>query len=95
MENRWNRPARTLRALENRIGQIGDPETVRFELQRFADTRCGARTRRGTPCKRKALRNGRCRNHGGMSSGAKTPEGKRRSLANLKQFRASSEANTS
>ena len=37
---------------------------------------CGARTRLdGHPCKRKALANGRCPNHGGMSSGPKTPEG--------------------
>ncbi len=29
--------------------------------------RCGARTRAGTPCKAPALRNGRCRLHGGKS----------------------------
>ena len=37
---------------------------------------CGARTRLdGHPCKRKALANGRCPNHGGMSTGPKTPGG--------------------
>lgn len=37
---------------------------------------CGARTRLdGHPCKRKALINGRCPNHGGMSTGPKTAEG--------------------
>ena len=39
--------------------------------------RCGAKTRRGTPCKRPAnKRNGRCRLHGGQSSGPKTAEGR-------------------
>jgi hypothetical protein len=44
---------------------------------------CGAKTRKGTPCKCKALRNGRCKLHGGMSTGPKTPAGKRQSAANL------------
>ena len=44
--------------------------------------RCNARTRKGTPCRRRELlRGGRCRNHGGMSTGPKTPEGKRRPSA--------------
>jgi hypothetical protein len=37
--------------------------------------RCGARTRRGTPCQCPAMGNGRCRLHGGLSTGAKTAEG--------------------
>lgn len=41
-------------------------------------TLCKARTRRGTSCQCKALPNGRCRLHGGLSSGPKTEEGKRR-----------------
>ncbi|WP_172619363.1 HGGxSTG domain-containing protein [Paenibacillus alvei] len=32
---------------------------------------CGAKTRSGQPCKRKALANGRCRLHGGKSTGPK------------------------
>jgi len=44
---------------------------------------CGAKTRAGTPCKRKDLfRSGRCKLHGGMSTGPKTLEGKRRSALN-------------
>ena len=35
--------------------------------------RCGAKTRTGAPCQRKTFANGRCRNHGGMSSGPKSP----------------------
>ena len=38
--------------------------------------RCGARTRCGTPCQRPARKvNGKCRLHGGRSSGPKTQEG--------------------
>ena len=48
--------------------------------------RCGAKTRRGTACQRPANRkNGRCRLHGGASTGAKTEEGRARiSAANLR-----------
>jgi hypothetical protein len=35
---------------------------------------CGARTRRGTDCTRKGLANGRCRNHGGLSTGPRSPQ---------------------
>ncbi|MBW1789808.1 MAG: hypothetical protein JRK53_24855 [Deltaproteobacteria bacterium] len=41
--------------------------------------RCGAKTRRGTPCKAPAMKNGRCRLHGGKSTGPRTPEGLERS----------------
>jgi hypothetical protein len=38
--------------------------------------RCGARARRtGAPCRQPAMPNGRCRMHGGMSTGPRTPEG--------------------
>jgi hypothetical protein len=38
--------------------------------------RCGAKTKgKGTPCRSPAMPNGRCRMHGGCSTGAKTPEG--------------------
>jgi hypothetical protein len=50
--------------------------------------RCGALTRQGERCKqlpvsdasryRPAPRNGRCRFHGGLSTGPKTPEGRKR-----------------
>jgi len=41
--------------------------------------RCGARTRRGTSCMGPAMKNGRCRMHGGCSTGPKTLEGLQRS----------------
>ena len=37
--------------------------------------RCGARTRKGPPCRSPAMPNGRCRLHGGKSTGA--PKGNR------------------
>ncbi|OWQ95359.1 HGGxSTG domain-containing protein [Sphingopyxis witflariensis] len=44
---------------------------------------CGARTRTGTPCKRRDLyRSGRCKLHGGPSTGPRTAKGKRRSARN-------------
>jgi len=44
---------------------------------------CGAKTQAGTPCKQKAIySNGRCKWHGGCSTGTKTEEGKQRSAMN-------------
>lgn len=44
---------------------------------------CGARTRAGTPCKRRDIYiNGRCKLHGGMSTGPRIAEGKARSSRN-------------
>jgi hypothetical protein len=37
--------------------------------------RCGARTRNGVKCKAPAMSNGRCRMHGGKSTGPRTSEG--------------------
>jgi hypothetical protein len=40
--------------------------------------RCGAHARStGEPCEAKAMRNGRCRLHGGLSTGPKTERGRR------------------
>lgn len=48
-----------------------------------ASARCGARTRAAMACQSPAMRNGRCRLHGGLSTGPKTPEG----LARIVQAR--------
>ncbi len=46
-------------------------------------TTCGAKTRSGTPCKRRDLRHGgRCKLHGGLSVGPRTAAGKARSARN-------------
>lgn len=55
--------------------------------------RCGAKTRSGTPCKAPAMANGRCRMHGGKSTGPRTPEGLERSRkANFKHGLYSAES---
>ena len=58
---------------------IKDKVTIGIEWRFGPDwpgQRCGAKTRRGTPCQRPAKkRNGRCRLHGGASTGPKTKEG--------------------
>jgi hypothetical protein len=44
----------------------------------LAAPRCGARTRCGAACRQPAMANGRCRLHGGLSTGPRTPEGRAR-----------------
>jgi hypothetical protein len=66
-------------------GFIGPVNTPPFpeELRGMA---CGAKTRAGTPCKQKGLYlNGRCKFHGGLSTGPRTQMGKRRSSLNWKK----------
>ena len=44
---------------------------------------CGAKTRAGTPCRRKDIyQSGRCALHGGLSTGPKTEAGKEQSRIN-------------
>jgi hypothetical protein len=54
------------------------PATVPWGLTQPERPPCSARTRAGHPCKRRALENGRCPNHGGLSTGPKTDVGKAR-----------------
>jgi uncharacterized protein YjcR len=44
-------------------------------LAMLESPRCGAKTRKNTPCQSPAMPNGRCRMHGGRSPGA--PKGNR------------------
>jgi hypothetical protein len=49
-------------------------------LKANAAPRCGARSKRtGKPCRSAAMANGRCKLHGGKSTGPRTPEGLERS----------------
>jgi hypothetical protein len=50
----------------------------------FYDPCCGARTRKGTPCKRRDVYdpNGRCKLHGGLSTGPRTEAGKKKAALN-------------
>lgn len=65
-----NEPQATRRGWLKNNNPPGDPNTA---------PRCGAKTRRGTPCRAPAMANGRCRMHGGKSTGPRTPEGLERS----------------
>ena len=38
-------------------------------IERTGEGYCGAKTKAGTPCKNRALKNGRCKLHGGLSPG--------------------------
>ena len=49
---------------------------------------CNACCATGRPCRAVALPSGRCRWHGGLSTGPKTPEGRARSALNLVKARA-------
>jgi hypothetical protein len=59
------------------------------ELRRARNgARCGAKTRAGASCKRRPeLGKARCRNHGGCSTGPRTPEGRARALEALARGR--------
>ena len=56
----------------------------RVDFGRFAELVCGATSKRtGKPCKRRDLyASGRCKFHGGLSTGPKTPEGRAASARN-------------
>lgn len=58
-------------------------EKIRKELQKV-DIICGAFNRQGKICSKKPVEGkNRCEEHGGLATGAVTPEGKARALANL------------
>ena len=72
------------------ISELGRP--TRFGAD-WPGQRCLAKTRKGTLCQRPAYKhNGKCRLHGGLSTGAKTSDGLQRiSAANLKHGRSTKE----
>jgi hypothetical protein len=58
------------------------PAYLRFP-EECRDMTCGAKTRAGTPCQRRDLYNsGRCKLHGGLSTGPITEAGKEQSRRN-------------
>lgn len=73
-----------VRALEPAALTPADLDILRAEMRllkaaRAQRIRCGARTRRGTPCAARSEPGAlRCRRHGGRSTGPRTPEGKAR-----------------
>lgn len=70
-------------------------ETMKLKPQSRHEKRCGAFARStGQPCKAKALANGRCKNHGGMSTGPKTVEGRQAVSTATRQRMAAGQAKT-
>jgi hypothetical protein len=82
--------AREAEELQRRLIAAGvDPEVAgRAADKAFHHPLCLAKTRKGTPCLCLGDgRGGRCKLHGGMSTGPKTAEGKRRALEALRRYR--------
>ena len=63
--------------------------TAKNDEQPHAKKRCGAKTRKGTPCLNWAMPNGRCRLHGGKSTGA--PKGNQNAFKHGMRSRAYTE----
>lgn len=63
------------------------------KIRRKDRPRCGAMTRAGAPCQAPAVwdrerdeaLNGRCRRHGGLSTGPKSQEGRQRAIEAMKE----------
>ena len=56
------------------MSHVGNPDEL-------APAMCGAKTRAGTPCRNLPMKNGRCRMHGGGSTGPRTAAGVARQRA--------------
>lgn len=83
LERRWPEYIAGLRAFLEPFVRLGIP--VRVRKLRLRKT-CGAQTKRGTPCRCIALPNGRCRLHGGKSTGPKSAEGWARTRAGYRAY---------
>ena len=89
------------RVIAREIGGWSAMQRDNPRTPRHLRPRCGAKTRRGKPCQAPVVwdkekdqpRNGRCRIHGGLSTGPKTPEGRKRSLAALRKGRVGGRRN--
>lgn len=78
LEQRWPEYIAGLRDFIAPFVRLGIPVRVRpLKLRKT----CHAKTRRGTPCRSIAMKNGRCRLHGGKSTGPKSAEGWARTRA--------------
>jgi hypothetical protein len=80
----------TKAALERALAEISPDRETALELvrlgiyrigkhRRLRNGKCEAHARStGKPCQAPAMENGRCKLHGGLSTGPRTPEGKER-----------------
>ncbi len=82
---------RLVKAIDGKSVAEDQAQTVTPKYDR---PKCGAKTRKGTPCRAPAVWdkknrpvNARCRMHGGLSTDPKTLEGRARAMANLQQYR--------
>ena len=65
------------------VDPYGDPNKAK-KPKKADRPKCGAKTRKGIPCVRRAVPGkARCPNHGGLSTGPMTPEGKAKVARNL------------
>ena len=64
--------------MKNKKSAVGEKSAPNKAVQtKRVGNRCGAYARStGLPCEAKAMPNGRCKNHGGMSTGPKTLAGR-------------------
>lgn len=82
----WNRARAAEHAAWAARGYQHPPPPTRTPPPDLIGLPCGARTRAGTPCKRTDIwENGRCKLHGGLSTGPRTAEGAARARANLRR----------
>lgn len=79
---RWHQYAETHRKVAAQWGERGyayPPPVFPALPDDLRSMMCGAKTRKGTPCKRTDLYDsGRCKLHGGLSTGPTTEEGRER-----------------
>lgn len=88
-------PSSAYRAEFKRLRDLGhDPAWARYLIRSanhkarmfpLKGEKCEAKTRRGTPCQAPAGWNGRCKLHGGLSTGPRTQAGKAKALACIGQ----------
>lgn len=57
---------------------VRQPAEIQRHPRKADRPKCGARTRKGSPCQAPSMPNGRCRMHGGLSTGARTEEGRQK-----------------
>ena len=82
---------RACKAAESKGLNFWDAGWPRVDFRRFAGLACGARTRAGGWCKLLSIYgSGRCKFHGGLSTGPRSVDGKTRAAANGLQPKRSS-----